>query len=83
MTYTTISIKKETKKELKKLQEFYSTKNMDDLLKVLIVQEKRKRIDEFSDEFNKCLKEKNLTLEDVIKSGEKIRSEILTERKII
>ncbi len=82
MTYTTISIKKTTKKELKRLKEIYETKSMDELLRILIVQEKKRRIDEFSDEFRRRIKEKNLTLEDIIKSGEKIREEILKERKI-
>ena len=82
MTYTTISIKKATKKELNRLKEIYESKSMDDLLRILIVQEKKRRIDEFSDEFRRRLKEKDLTLEDIIKSGEKIREEILKKRKI-
>lgn len=83
MNYTTISIKEETKKELKKLQEIYETKSIDELLKILIVQEKKRRIDEFSDDFQRRLKKKKLTLEDIIESGEKIRNEILKERKIL
>ena len=42
MSHTTISIKEDTKKELKNLQEIYKTKSMDDLLKILIVQAKKK-----------------------------------------
>ena len=83
MNYTTISIKEETKKELKKLQEIYETKSIDELLKILIVQEKKRRIDEFSDDFQRRLKKKKLILEDIIESGEKIRNEILKERKIL
>ncbi len=83
MSYTTISIKKETKKELKKLKEVYAIKSMDELLKILIIKGKKQQIDEFSDEFKRRLEEKNLTLEDIIKSGEKIRTEIIKERNII
>jgi len=83
MSHTTISIKEKTKKELKKLQEAYKTKSMDELLKVLILKEKKRRMDDFSDDFRKRLEEKNLTLEDIIKSGEEIRKEILRERGII
>ncbi len=83
MSHTTISIKEKTKKELKKLQEIYNTKSMDELLKILILQEKKRRMDDFSDEFRRSLEEKNLTLEDIIKSGEEIRKEILRERGII
>lgn len=62
MNYTTISIKEETKKELKKLQEIYETKSIDELLKILIVQEKKRRIDEFSDDFQRRLKKKEVDL---------------------
>ncbi|GAH44100.1 unnamed protein product, partial [marine sediment metagenome] len=48
MSHTTISIKEETKKELKKLQEIYKTKSMDELLKILIIQAKKSHIDDFS-----------------------------------
>ncbi len=83
MTYTTISIKEETKKQLKKLQDVYSLKSMDELLKIFIAQEKKHRLDEFSDEFQRRLKEKNLTLEAIIESGENIRKDILKERKLL
>ncbi|MGQ4875875.1 MAG: hypothetical protein ACP6IY_17560 [Promethearchaeia archaeon] len=56
---------------------------MDDLIRKLIIQEKLRRIDNFSEKFNKKLKEKGLTLEDIIKSCENIRKEILKERNII
>ncbi len=80
MSYTTISIKEDTKKELKNLQEIYKTKSMDELLKILIVQAKKKDIDNFSEDFKARLKERGLTLDDIIKSGEIIRKEILRER---
>lgn len=83
MSHTTISIKEKTKKELKKLQEIYKTKSMDELLKILIVEAKTKYIDEFSMDFKSRLAEKNLTLEDIVKSGEEIRKEILKEKGII
>jgi len=82
MSYTTISIKEDTKKELKKLREIYNTPSMDKLLRILITQVKKQRIDKFSDEFQRKLKERNLTLEDIIKSGEHVRAEILKTRKI-
>ena len=44
MTFTTISIKEKTKKDLKKLQEMYDAKSMDELLKKLIVQAKKNYI---------------------------------------
>jgi hypothetical protein len=77
MSYTTISIKNKTKKELKDLQLRYNAKSMDELVKTLIVEVKKKKIDDFSQEFQRKLREKNLTLEDIVKSGEKIRGEIL------
>ena len=83
MTFTTISIKEKTKKELKKLQEMYETKSMDELLKKLIVQTKKNYVNEFSKDFKDRLKEKGLTLEDIIESGEKIREEILKERDLM
>lgn len=83
MSHTTISIKEKTKRELKKLQEIYKTKSMDELLKILIVEAKTKYIDEFSMDFKSRLAEKNLTLEEIIKSGEEIRKEILKEKGII
>ncbi len=77
MTYTTISIKDKTKKELKNLLSIYNAKSMDELLKLLIIEAKKKKIDDFGIEFQKKLKEKNLSLEDIIKSGEEIRAKIL------
>jgi len=79
MTYTTISIKDKTKKELKNLLSIYNAKSMDELLKLLIIEAKKKRIDDFGIEFQRKLKEKNLSLEDIIKSGEEIRAKILKE----
>ena len=79
MTYTTISIKDKTKKELKNLLSLYNAKSMDELLKLLIREAKKKKIDDFGIEFQKKLKEKNLSLEDIIKSGEEIRAKILKE----
>ena len=79
MTYTTISIKDKTKKELKNLLSLYNAKSMDDLLKLLIIEAKKKKIDDFGIEFKKKLKEKNFSLEDIIKSGEEIRAKILKE----
>ncbi len=79
MTYTTISIKDKTKKELKELLSLYNAKSMDELLKLLIIEAKKKKIDDFGIEFQKKLKEKNLSLEDIIKSGEEIRAKILKE----
>lgn len=83
MAFTTISIKEKTKKELKKLQEMYEVKSMDELIKKLIIQAKKKYINEFTKDFRSRLKEKGLTLEDIIKSGEKIREEILKERDLM
>ena len=83
MSHTTISIKEDTKKELKKLQDIYKTKSMDELLKLLIVQAKKKYIDNFSEDFKARLKERGLTLDDIIKSGEEIRKEILREKGFI
>ena len=80
MTFTTISIKEKTKKELKKLQQMYDVKSMDELLKKLIVQAKKNYINRFSKDFQRRLKERGLTLEEIIKSGEEIRNEILKER---
>jgi hypothetical protein len=79
MTYTTISIKDKTKKELKNLLSLYNAKSMDELLKLLIIEAKKKKIDDFGIEFQKKLKDKNLSLEDIIKSGEEIRAKILKE----
>jgi hypothetical protein len=79
MTYTTISIKDKTKKELKNLLSIYNAKSMDELIKLLIIVAKKKKIDDFGIEFQKILKEKNLSLEDIIKSGEEIRAKILKE----
>ncbi len=79
MTYTTISIKDKTKKDLKNLLSIYNAKSMDELLKLLIIEAKKKKIDDFGIEFQKKLKEKNLSLEDIIKSGEEIRAKILKE----
>lgn len=79
MKYTTISIKDKTKKDLKNLLSIYNAKSMDELLKLLIIEAKKKKIDDFGIEFQKKLKEKNLSLEDIIKSGEEIRAKILKE----
>ncbi|MCJ7648785.1 MAG: hypothetical protein MUP85_09255 [Candidatus Lokiarchaeota archaeon] len=79
MTYTTISIKDKTKKELKNLLSIYNAKSMDELLKILIIEAKKKKIDDFGFEFQKKLNDKNLSLEDIIKSGEDIRAKILKE----
>ncbi|GAG55639.1 unnamed protein product, partial [marine sediment metagenome] len=64
-------------------KEIYETKSMDELLKILISKEKKRSLDQFSNDFQAKLKEKNLTLEELIDSGEKTRTEILKERKII
>ncbi len=83
MTFTTISIKEKTKKELKKLQEMYEVKSMDELVKKLIIQAKKEYITGFTKDFKSRLKEKGLTLEDIVKSGEKIREEILKARDLM
>lgn len=80
MTYTTISIKEKTKSELKKLNSFYNARSMDELVRILIAQAKERYINDFSKDFQLLLKERNLTLEDIIKSGEKIREQILKEK---
>jgi len=80
MTYTTISVKERTKSELKKLNLFYKASSMDELLRILIAQTKEKDVNDFSKEFRLKLEERNLTLEDIIKSGEKIREQILKEK---
>ncbi|MHA1191355.1 MAG: hypothetical protein ACTSP9_03550 [Promethearchaeota archaeon] len=79
MTYTTISIKDQTKKDLKNLLSIYNAKSMDELLKLLIIEAKKKKIDDFGIEFKKKLKEKNLSFEDIVNSGEEIRTKILKE----
>ena len=56
---------------------------MDELLKKLIVQAKKNYINGFSKDFQRRLKEKGLTLEDIIKSGEEIRNDILKERGLM
>ncbi|GAH27058.1 unnamed protein product, partial [marine sediment metagenome] len=56
MTYTTISIKDKTKKDLKNLLSTYNAKSMDELLKLLIIEAKKKKIDDFGIEFQKKLK---------------------------
>ncbi len=83
MTFTTISIKNNTKKELKKLQEMYEAKSMDELIKKLIVQAKKQYVTEFTKDLKTRLGEKGLTLEDLFKSGEKLREEILKERGLL
>ena len=80
MYFTSISIKKSTREELKKLQSIFKTKSLDELLKILIIDSKMKNIDTFSEDFKEKLREKNLTLEDIIKSGDEIRREILKEK---
>ena len=79
MNVTTISIKKETKKELKKLQERYKVKSMDDLINKLIIETKKKFVDDFSKDFKQRLEEKGMTLNDIMESGEEIRKEIWKE----
>ena len=83
MAFTTISIKEKTKKELKKLQEMYEVKSMDELIKKLIIQAKKEYINGFTKDFKSRLEEKGLTLEDIVESGEKIREEILKERGLL
>lgn len=83
MTFTTISIKNNTKKELKKLQEMYEAKSMDELIKRLIAQAKKQYITDFSKDFKNKLSEKGLTIESLVKSGDKIREEILKERGLL
>ncbi|MBD3340518.1 MAG: hypothetical protein GF353_15525 [Candidatus Lokiarchaeota archaeon] len=83
MTITTISIKEDTKRELKRLKQHYKLKSMDELLKKLIVEAKKRFIDDFSKDFRQRLEEKGLTLGDIIKSGLEIRKEILKERGLM
>lgn len=80
MTITTISIKEETKLELKKLKQRYKAKSMDELIKKLIIEAKKNFIDNFSNDFKKRLEERGLSLEDIIKSGLEIRKDILKKR---
>ena len=80
MTITTISIKEDTKQELKKLKARYNAKSMDDLIKKLIIEVKKQFIDDFSKDFKRRLEERGMTLEDIIESGLEIRKEILKER---
>ena len=56
---------------------------MDELHKKLIVQAKKQYITEFTKDFKNRLSEKGLTLEGLIKSGEKIRGEILKKRNLL
>ncbi|MGV9171944.1 MAG: hypothetical protein ACOC44_14235 [Promethearchaeia archaeon] len=83
MNFTTISVKKKTKAELKKLKQLYEAKSMDELMKKLIFYAKKKYIDEFSKDFKSRLNEKGLSLEEINESGEKIRKDILKERGIL
>ena len=71
-----------TKKELKKLQEMYEVKSMDELIKKLIIQAKKEYINGFTKDFKSRLEEKGLTLEDIVKSGEKIREEIKNVKEL-
>jgi len=80
MEFTSIPIKNSTREELKKLQSIYKIKSLDELLKVLIIDSKIKNLDKFSEAFKEQLKEKNLTLEDIVESGEEIRKEIFKEK---
>lgn len=83
MTDINISIKEDTIKELAKLQEIYNVESIDALLKILIVQERKKFLDDFSKDFRTSLRENGLTLEVIIKSGEEIRTEILKEQGLL
>lgn len=56
---------------------------MDELIKKLIIQAKKEYINGFTKDFKSRLEEKGLTLEDIVKSGEKIREEILKERSLL
>ena len=61
----------------------YEAKSMDELLKNLIVQAKKQYVTEFTKDFKTRLGEKWLTLDDLIKSGGKLREEILKERGLL
>jgi hypothetical protein len=54
---------------------------MNELLRELIIEAKKRYIDEFSKDLRKKLKEKGLTIDDILKSGRDIRKEILESRK--
>lgn len=83
MKYTTISIKKKTKSKLKKLKQQFEVRSMDELVNKMIFYTKKRFIDEFSNDFKDRLEERGLSLEDINKSGEKIRKEILKERGML
>jgi predicted CopG family antitoxin len=81
MNYTTISVKEDTKGELKKLKSKFNTKSMDELLKILISQAKEQYIDEFSRDFNERLEDKGLSLDDILQAGERIRNELIDKKE--
>ncbi len=63
---TTIAISEETRKMLLQLKSDENIKEMDDLIKLLIVDHKVYRLSQASKLFQDRMKQKNLTLADLV-----------------
>ena len=79
MYMKTIALPEEVYKKLIGLKIEQGNKTAAELIDKLIIEYKKKRLEEFGKEFRKSLKEKDITFKQLLKESRKIREEIADE----
>ena len=75
-----VVLSEETHKDLVELKLKEGIGSADKLVHKLIVEHRKQRLEKASQMFRDAMKEKGLTLKDILKDAEKIRKEIYEER---
>ena len=75
----TVAISEETHKDLVNLKLAERTGSTDELIHKLIIEYRKQKLEKASQMFRDAMKEKGLTLQDILKDTKKIRKEIYDE----
>ena len=76
---STITVSEEVRRKLMGMKLELGYPSVEKLLKAMITDFEEKQLEKASESFWKKLKERNLTLEGIMRENEKIRREIYTE----
>ncbi|HLD41936.1 MAG TPA: hypothetical protein VJB06_02785 [archaeon] len=76
----TVALSEETHRDLVNLKLQAKVSSTDELVHRLIIEHRKQRLEKASQMFRDAMKEKGLTLKDILKDAEKVRKEIYEER---
>jgi len=76
---STITVSEEVRRKLMGMKLELGYRSVEELLKAMIADFEEKQLEKASESFRKKLKERNLTLEGIMRENEKIRREIYKE----